>query len=58
MLALRAHSVFEEICHRRYGIGIVARQEWQKDKKRPCNIEKELRRKEEALAEVAALLWY
>ena len=32
------------------------RQEWQRDKKRLCNIEKELRRKEKALAEAAALL--
>ena len=32
------------------------RQEWQKDRKRLCNLDKELRRKEKALAEAAALL--
>nr|VFK36739.1 MAG: Transposase [Candidatus Kentron sp. LPFa] len=32
------------------------RQEWQKDKKKLCNLQKELRRKDKALAEAAALL--
>ncbi len=32
------------------------RQEWQRDRKKLCELEKELRRKEKALAEVAALL--
>lgn len=32
------------------------RQEWQRDKRRVCELQKELRRKEKALAEVAALL--
>lgn len=32
------------------------RQEWQRDKKRVCELQKELRRKESALAEMAALL--
>lgn len=32
------------------------RQEWQRDKKRVCELQKELKRKDKALAETAALL--